>query len=41
MQPVSLTADLAEIRRTLTEREREEHLRLKQLIARRHRLTGE
>ena len=32
---VSLTADLAEIRRTLSEREREEHLRIKRLVARR------
>src|SRR6476469_10007491 len=38
MQPVSLTADLAEIRRTLTEREREEQLRVKQLLARRRRV---
>ena len=33
---VRVTADLAEIRRTLSEREREEHLRIKRLIARRH-----
>jgi H(+)-transporting ATP synthase subunit D len=33
---VTLVADLAEIRRTLSEREREEHLRIKRLIARRH-----
>ena len=33
---VSLIADLTEIRRTLSEREREEHLRIKRLIARRH-----
>jgi vacuolar-type H+-ATPase subunit D/Vma8 len=32
---VRLIADLAEIRRTLNEREREEHLRIKRLIARR------
>ena len=32
---VRLVADLAEIRRTLSEREREEHLRIKRLIARR------
>lgn len=32
---VNLTDDLAHIRRTLEEREREEHLRLKRLIARR------
>lgn len=32
---VGLNADLAHIRRTLEEREREEHLRLKRLIARR------
>ena len=31
MQPARLRRNLAEIRRTLTEREREEHLRLKQL----------
>ena len=36
---VRLTADLAEIRRTLSEREREEHLRVKRLIARRHAIT--
>ena len=34
---VRLAADLAEIRRTLSEREREEHLRIKRLIAKRHR----
>jgi H(+)-transporting ATP synthase subunit D len=33
---VRLAADLAAIRRTLNEREREEHLRIKRLIARRH-----
>ena len=33
---VRLVADLAAIRRTLNEREREEHLRIKRLIARRH-----
>ena len=33
---VSLAADLAEIRRALSEREREEHLRIKHLIKRRH-----
>jgi vacuolar-type H+-ATPase subunit D/Vma8 len=33
---VRLMTDLAEIRRTLSEREREEHLRIKRLIARRH-----
>jgi vacuolar-type H+-ATPase subunit D/Vma8 len=38
---VRLTADLAEIRRTLTEREREEHLRIKHLIARRHVSPGQ
>jgi H(+)-transporting ATP synthase subunit D len=38
---VRLTADLAEIRRTLTEREREEHLRIKHLIARRHVSSSE
>lgn len=32
---VTLTSDLSNIRRTLEEREREEHLRLKRLIARR------
>jgi vacuolar-type H+-ATPase subunit D/Vma8 len=32
---VRLVADVAEIRRTLAEREREEHLRVKHLIARR------
>ena len=32
---VSLMAELAEIRRTLSEREREEHLRIKRLVARR------
>jgi H(+)-transporting ATP synthase subunit D len=32
---VRLAADLAEVRRTLSEREREEHLRVKYLIARR------
>jgi vacuolar-type H+-ATPase subunit D/Vma8 len=32
---VGLVADLATIRRTLDEREREEHLRIKRLIARR------
>jgi H(+)-transporting ATP synthase subunit D len=32
---VRLTADLTEIRRTLSEREREEHLRIKRLIKRR------
>jgi len=32
---VRLAADLAEMRRTLTEREREEHLRIKHLVARR------
>lgn len=37
---VRLIADLAEIRRTLSEREREEHLRIKRLIARRHGGTG-
>lgn len=31
---VRLVSDLADIRRTLNEREREEHLRLKRLIAR-------
>lgn len=36
---VGLTADLAEIRRTLSEREREEHLRVKRLIARRHAIA--
>jgi vacuolar-type H+-ATPase subunit D/Vma8 len=35
-----LVADLAEIRRTLSEREREEHLRIKRLIARRHAAAG-
>ncbi len=38
---VRLTADLATIRRTLTEREREEHLRIKHLIARRRASPGE
>jgi vacuolar-type H+-ATPase subunit D/Vma8 len=33
---VRLVADLVAIRRTLNEREREEHLRIKRLIARRH-----
>lgn len=33
---VRLAADLIEIRRTLSEREREEHLRIRRLIARRH-----
>lgn len=33
---VRLAADLAEIRRALSEREREEHLRIKHLIKRRH-----
>jgi H(+)-transporting ATP synthase subunit D len=33
---VRLMADLADIRRTLDERERDEHLRVKRLIARRH-----
>lgn len=37
---VRLIADLAEIRRTLSEREREEHLRIKRLIARRHARAG-
>ena len=37
---VRLIADLAEIRRTLSEREREEHLRVKRLIARRHAGTS-
>ncbi len=37
---VRLTADLSEIRRTLTEREREEHVRIKHLIARRHVSQG-
>jgi vacuolar-type H+-ATPase subunit D/Vma8 len=34
-----LSADLAEIRRTLSEREREEHHRIKRLVARRHAQT--
>ncbi|HET9270613.1 MAG TPA: V-type ATP synthase subunit D [Vicinamibacterales bacterium] len=38
---VRLTADLAEIRRTLNEREREEHLRIKHLIARRSKSPSE
>jgi V/A-type H+-transporting ATPase subunit D len=40
---VTLTSDLSNIRRTLEEREREEHLRLKRLIARRRTkpVTGE
>jgi H(+)-transporting ATP synthase subunit D len=33
---VNLRADLAEISRTLSEREREDHLRIKRLVARRH-----
>ena len=33
---INLAADLAAIRRTLSEREREEHLRIKRLIGRRH-----
>jgi H(+)-transporting ATP synthase subunit D len=33
---VRLAAELAEIRRTLSEREREEHHRIKRLVARRH-----
>ena len=33
---LTLVADLAETQRTLSEREREEHLRIKRLIARRH-----
>jgi vacuolar-type H+-ATPase subunit D/Vma8 len=37
---VRLAADLAAIRRTLNEREREEHLRIKRLIARRHAAAG-
>jgi vacuolar-type H+-ATPase subunit D/Vma8 len=37
---VRLAADLAAIRRTLNEREREEHLRIKRLIARRHATPG-
>jgi H(+)-transporting ATP synthase subunit D len=37
---VRLVADLAQIRRTLNEREREEHLRIKHLIARRQTVTG-
>ena len=37
---VRLAADLAEIRRTLAEREREEHLRIKHLVARRRALAG-
>ena len=37
---VRLAADLAAIRRTLNEREREEHLRIKRLIARRHAAPG-
>jgi len=37
---VRLVADLAEIRRTLNEREREEHLLIKRLIARRHTAAG-
>ncbi|MFO0597978.1 MAG: V-type ATP synthase subunit D [Myxococcaceae bacterium] len=37
---VELDADLAHVRRTLDEREREEHLRLKHLIARRHASPG-
>jgi V/A-type H+/Na+-transporting ATPase subunit D len=36
----SLAADLAEIRRALSEREREEHLRIKHLIKRRHAARG-
>jgi vacuolar-type H+-ATPase subunit D/Vma8 len=32
---VTLEAELAEIRRTLSEREREEHHRIKRLVARR------
>lgn len=37
---VRLIADLAEIRRTLSEREREEHHRIKRLIARRRTAAG-
>ena len=37
---VALAADLVDIRRTLSEREREEHLRIKRLIARRHQASG-
>ena len=37
---VRLVADLAEIRQTLSEREREEHLRIKRLIARRRARPG-
>ena len=37
---VKLVVDVAGIRRTLTEREREEHLRIKRLIARRHPSPG-
>jgi H(+)-transporting ATP synthase subunit D len=37
---VRLASDLAAIRRTLNEREREEHLRIKHLIARRHAAPG-
>jgi V/A-type H+-transporting ATPase subunit D len=37
---VGLDADLVHVRRTLEEREREEHLRLKHLIARRHTTAG-
>jgi vacuolar-type H+-ATPase subunit D/Vma8 len=36
----SLVADLAEIRRALSEREREEHLRIKHLIKRRYAARG-